>query len=47
MPQEGQKTITVNETLWNELKELAKEESRSIPKQIQHLLKYYRGSDDE
>jgi len=44
MPKQGQKTITVSESLWNKLKELADEENRSIPKQIEYILGRYMGS---
>lgn len=39
MPEEGFKTITVSEQIYNELQQLAEKNSRSIPKQIEHLLK--------
>lgn len=39
MPEEGFKTITVSEQVYIELQELAEKNSRSIPKEIEHLLK--------
>jgi predicted CopG family antitoxin len=39
MPEEGFKTITVSEQVYIQLQELAEKNSRSIPKEIEHLLK--------
>lgn len=39
MPKEGFQTITIRADVYLELQELAEKNSRSIPREIEHLLK--------